>query len=46
MQAENEKAEFKLGHYLYFDDHNHPPHFHAIYRGDEAQVGIDPIIVS
>ncbi len=29
---------------MYFDDH-HPPHFHAIYAGIEAQVGIDPIIV-
>ncbi len=29
---------------MYFDDHN-PPHFHAIYAGNEAQVGIDPIIV-
>jgi hypothetical protein len=29
---------------MYFDDHN-PPHFHAIYGGIEAQVGIDPIIV-
>ena len=28
---------------MYFDDHN-PPHFHAIYAGNEAQVGIDPII--
>ena len=27
---------------LYFDDHN-PPHFHAIYAGAEAEVGIDPI---
>ena len=29
---------------MYFDEHN-PPHFHAIYAGNEAQVGIDPIIV-
>jgi hypothetical protein len=29
---------------MYFDDHN-PPHFHAIYSGSEAKVGIDPIIV-
>ena len=28
---------------MYFDDHN-PPHFHAIYAGNEAQVGIDPIV--
>ena len=28
---------------MYFDDHN-PPHFHAIYAGNEARVGIDPII--
>ena len=27
---------------MYFDDHN-PPHFHAIYAGAEAEVGIDPI---
>jgi hypothetical protein len=29
---------------MYFDEHN-PPHFHAIYAGREAQVGIDPIVV-
>ncbi len=29
---------------MYFDDHN-PPHFHAIYAGNEAQFGIDPIII-
>ena len=29
---------------MYFDDHN-PPHFHAIYAGDEVQFGIDPIVV-
>jgi hypothetical protein len=29
---------------MYFDEHD-PPHFHAIYAGIEAQVGIDPIIV-
>ena len=29
---------------MYFDDHA-PPHFHAIYAGQEAQVGIDPIMV-
>jgi len=29
---------------MYFDEHN-PPHFHAIYAGNEAQVGIDPIII-
>lgn len=29
---------------MYFDEHN-PPHFHAIYSGNEAQVGIDPIVV-
>ena len=29
---------------MYFDDHN-PPHFHAIYAGQEAQIGIDPIAV-
>ena len=29
---------------MYFDEHL-PPHFHAIYAGNEAQVGIDPIMV-
>ena len=29
---------------MYFDEHL-PPHFHAIYGGNEAQVGIDPIMV-
>ena len=29
---------------MYFDEHD-PPHFHAIYAGDEVQVGIDPIAV-
>ncbi len=29
---------------MYFDDHD-PPHFHACYAGDEAQVGIAPIAV-
>ena len=28
---------------IYFDDHN-PPHFHAIYAGNEARIGIDPIV--
>jgi hypothetical protein len=27
---------------MYYDDHE-PPHFHAIYGEDEAQIGIDPI---
>lgn len=27
---------------MYFDDHN-PPHFHAIYGGKEAQIGIDKV---
>ena len=27
---------------MYFDDHN-PPHFHAFYGGNEAQIGIQPI---
>ncbi len=27
---------------MYFDDHN-PPHFHAIYGGAEAELGIEPI---
>jgi len=29
---------------MYFDDHN-PPHFHAIYGGEETEIGIDPITV-
>lgn len=29
---------------MYFDDHQ-PPHFHAVYGGTEAVVGIDPIQV-
>jgi hypothetical protein len=29
---------------MYYDDHP-PPHFHAIYAGKEAQVGIDPIVI-
>ncbi len=29
---------------MYFDDLD-PPHFQAIYAGNEARVGIDPIIV-
>jgi Domain of unknown function (DUF4160) len=29
---------------MYFDEHN-PPHFHAIYAGNEVRLGIDPIIV-
>ena len=29
---------------MYFDDHN-PPHFHAIYAGDEVEIGIHPITV-
>jgi Domain of unknown function (DUF4160) len=28
---------------MYFDEHN-PPHFHAIYARNEAQIGIDPIV--
>lgn len=27
---------------MYFDDHN-PPHFHAIYAGKEAQIGIESL---
>lgn len=27
---------------MYYDDHE-PPHFHAIYGEDEAQIGVDPI---
>lgn len=29
---------------MYFDDHG-PPHFHAIYGGDEALVGIESLAV-
>jgi hypothetical protein len=29
---------------MYYDEHN-PPHFHASYAGDEAEVGIEPIAV-
>ena len=29
---------------MYFDDHN-PPHFHAIYAGDEIEIGISPLTV-
>lgn len=29
---------------MYFDEHN-PPHFHAIYAGNEAQIGIEPITI-
>ena len=29
---------------MYFDDHR-PPHFHAIYGGDEALVGIEGMAV-
>lgn len=29
---------------MYYDDHN-PPHFHAIYAGDEIEVGVNPISV-
>jgi hypothetical protein len=27
---------------MYFDDHS-PPHFHAIYGGAEAEIGISPV---
>jgi hypothetical protein len=27
---------------MYFDDHP-PPHFHARYSGQEAQIGIEPL---
>jgi hypothetical protein len=27
---------------MYFDDHN-PPHFHAIYGKNEAELGIEPV---
>ena len=30
--------------HMYFDDHG-PPHFHALYGGDEALVGIDSLAV-
>jgi len=29
---------------MYFDEHN-PPHFRALYAGNEAQVGINPIVI-
>lgn len=29
---------------MYYDDHP-PPHFHAIYSGEEVQISIDPIQV-
>jgi hypothetical protein len=29
---------------MYYDDHN-PPHFHAIYAGDEVEMGIDPLTI-
>ena len=29
---------------MYFDDHS-PPHFHALYAGEEVEVGIRPIAV-
>lgn len=29
---------------MYYDDHS-PPHFHALYQGREAEVGIDPKIL-
>ena len=29
---------------MYFDDHN-PPHFHAIYAGNEVEIGIEPIVL-
>ncbi len=29
---------------MYYDDHD-PPHFHALYSGEEAQIAIDPIHV-
>jgi hypothetical protein len=29
---------------MYFDDHP-PPHFHAFYGGQEALIGISPIVI-
>jgi len=29
---------------MYYDDHN-PPHFHALYAGDEVEVSIQPAAV-
>ena len=29
---------------MYYDEHN-PPHFHAIYGRQEAQIGINPIVI-
>jgi hypothetical protein len=30
--------------HMFYDEHN-PPHFHAVYAGAEAEVGIDPLTV-
>jgi len=30
---------------MYFDDHS-PPHFHAFYAGQEAQITIDGLLVT
>jgi hypothetical protein len=29
---------------MYYDDHN-PPHFHAIYAGEEVEIGIEPLTI-
>jgi hypothetical protein len=29
---------------MYYDDHN-PPHFHALYSGNEVEVGIESLAV-
>ncbi len=29
---------------MYYDDHN-PPDFHALYAGEEVEVGIEPLTV-
>lgn len=33
---------FGISIYMYYDEHN-PPHFHAIYGGNEGQIGISPL---
>jgi hypothetical protein len=35
---------FGIAIYMYFREHN-PPHFHAIYSGQEVQVAIDTLAV-
>ena len=35
---------FGIAIYIYFREHN-PPHFHAIYAGEEVQISIDTLSV-